>query len=126
MSDLNLIEVELLVDDKVVKETCNRCGIVNKKQKIIYPSCYLYEHDGRYYIVHFKELFLLMRENGYNNISDEDIKRRNAIIFCLQNWGLINVIDGDIDPHDVYVFVLPFSEKSEWKISHKINMFYKN
>jgi len=126
MNDLNLVKVELCADEKVIKETCNRCGIANKKKKILYPSCYLYEQDGEYYIAHFKELFLLTRDNGYNNLSEEDVKRRNAVIFCLKNWGLIEVEDEDIEPHDVFVFVLPHSQKRDWRISHKINLFSIN
>jgi len=126
MDGLNLIKVKLLADEKVIRETCNRCGIANKKKRILYPSCYLYKMDGEYYIVHFKELFLLTRDNGYNNISDEDIKRRNAVIFCLKNWGLIDVEDDNIDPHNIFVFVLPHSQKKDWRISHKINLYFMN
>jgi len=126
MNELNLVEVTLLADEKVIKETCNRCGIANKKQKILYPSCYLYEQDGTYYIAHFKELFMLTRDNGYNNISEEDITRRNAVIFCLKNWGLIDVEEKEIEPHDIFVFVLPHKEKRDWRISHKINLFSIN
>ena len=123
---MNLVKVKLLKDEKVIKETCNRCGIANKKKKILYPSCYLYEQDGEFYIAHFKELFLMTRDNGYNNISEEDIKRRNAVIFCLKNWGLIEVDDETIEPHDVFVFVLPHQQKRDWRISHKINLFSIN
>jgi len=117
----NLLEVKILVDDKVIKETLNRIGVANKKEKILYPSCYLYEKEGKYYLVHFKQMFLLTRETAYNNICEEDILRRNAIAFCLRQWALIEVDEEKIMPHDRYIFVLPHNQKAEWKISHKFN-----
>lgn len=116
------VEVTLKADIKVVKETLTRIGIANKKRKILYPSCYLVEQFGRYYIFHFKELFSLTRANWYNNISEEDIKRKNAIVYCLKQWGLIEVEDSLIDPHDLFVFVLPHDKKNEWVTSHKFNV----
>ena len=106
----SLLEIKVLVDDKVIKETCNRIGIANKKNKILYPSCYLYEKDDKFYIAHFKKLFLLEKENAYDNICEDDILRRNAIIYCLQQWGLIQIVDEKmIEPHNKFVFVLRFS-----------------
>lgn len=123
---MEMLEVKLLVDKKVAQETTNRIGIANKKKKILYPSCYIYEDEGRTYLVHFKQLFTLTRENGYDNTSEEDIKRRNAVAFCLKNWQLIDVEDDMIEPHDTFVFVLPHKEKNEWKINHKVNLFTLN
>ena len=120
---MKLLKIELLVDKKVIQETLNRIGISNKKKKILYPSCYIYEKDDEFYLVHFKQLFTLSRNDAYDNISEQDILRRNSIAFCLKNWGLIEVEDKFIDPHDSYVFVLPHDIKSEWKITHKINLF---
>lgn len=117
-----MLKVNLLVNEKVVKESLSRIGVGNRKTKTIYPSCYLIERDGDYYLAHFKELFLL-KDGGYNNISDEDVKRRNGVAFCLKNWGLIEVDDDAITPHDAFVFVLPFNQKKEWKIIHKINTY---
>lgn len=121
---MELLEINLLVEPKVVIETCNRIGIANKKEKILYPSCYLYNKDDTYYLVHFKQMFELTRKDCYNNICDEDIVRRNAIAFCLKNWGLIMVEDVLIEPHNKFVYVLPYAEKRDWKISHKINIGY--
>jgi hypothetical protein len=87
----------------------------------LFPSCYLYEDNGRYYIAHFKQLFLLTRNDSYNNICKEDIIRRNAIAFCLKNWKLIDIEDEKIQPYNKMVFVLPFEEKKNWRISHKFN-----
>jgi hypothetical protein len=115
------IEVFLKADEKVVIETLTRIGIANKKRQILYPSCYLIEQFGRYYIFHFKELFSLTRVNWYNNLSEEDIKRKNAITYCLKQWGLIEVDESLIDPHDLFVFVLPYDKKNSWCVSHKFN-----
>jgi hypothetical protein len=118
----NLLEIDLLVDDKIVIETLCRMGICVKKKKILIPSCYLYENEGKYYLAHFKQLFLLTRDNAYNSVCEDDILRRNAIAFCLKKWKLINIDDSQIEPHDKYVFVLNHDEKKEWFINHKFNM----
>ena len=117
-----LIEVKPTADIAVIRETLSRCGIANKKKKILYPSCYLYEAFGVYYIAHFKQLFLLTRQDGYNNLCEDDLARRNGIIFCLKNWGLIDVDESIIEPHDKFIFVLPFKEKNQWTISNKFNI----
>jgi len=124
MSEIkNLVQVIPKADLKVVKETLTRIGIANKKKNILYPSCYLYQNFEEFYIVHFKEMFLLTRPNGYNNISEKDLERKNSIIFCMKNWGLIELVDEqDIEPHNEFVYVLPFQEKKYWSISHKFNI----
>jgi len=119
---MDLIEVKLKTDEKVIKETLSRIGIANKKEKILFPSCYLYEKDDKSYIVHFKQLFLLERENAYDNIGPEDILRRNAIIYCLKQWGLIEVDEKLIEPHNKFIFVLGHKAKKEWSIQHKFNV----
>ncbi len=118
----NLIEVKLKVDKKIVIETLSRVGIANKKEKVLYPSCYLYEKDDKNYIVHFKRLFLLEKENAYDNICEEDILRRNAIIYCLKQWNLIDVDESTIEPHNKFIFVLSHAKKSDWSIEHKYNI----
>ena len=124
----DLVEVEICEDMnvKIIRESLSRCGISNRKTKTLYPSVYLYKEDDRYFLCHFKEIFA-MRENGYEDMSDEDILRRNAIIYCLVNWGMVTLKDETmIDPHDKFVFVLPYKSKSEWTISHKIKYFMKD
>ena len=69
---------------------------------------------------------MLVRDNAYDNISDQDIVRRNSIAFCLKNWGLIEVDEVGIEPHDIFVFVLPYTQKDKWHISHKVNLFTLN
>lgn len=117
-----MIEIKLLADKKVIIETLSRIGIANKKKKIIFPSCYLYEQDDKIFIAHFKELFALTRENAYNNMCLDDELRLKATIFNLKHWGLVEVDDSTIDPHDKFLFVLNFKDKSEWQISHKYNI----
>lgn len=121
MKTYELLEIKVLVDTKVIFETCSRIGIANKKKKILYPSCYLYEQDGKFYLAHFKQMFLLTRDSAYNSVCEDDILRRNAIAFCLRQWGLIDVSEDAITPHNRYVFVLPHNQKHEWRISHKFN-----
>lgn len=120
--NIDLIRVIPRVDLSVIRETLTRIGIADKKRKILYPSCNLIELNDNYYICHFKNMFILTKENGYDNMSEEDICRRNSIIYCLQNWNLIDVdITCDIEPHDIYVYVLPFKEKNNWTIIQKFN-----
>jgi hypothetical protein len=118
-----LVEIRPLVDLKVIKETLERCGIANIKEKILYPSVYVYQNFDSIYIVHFKSMFTLTRPSGYHNLSLKDVERRNSIIFCLQNWGLIEVVNPeDIEPHNEFVYILSHKEKPKWKISHKFNI----
>lgn len=124
---MELVKIKLKVDPKVIVETLTRIGIPDYKNMILYPSCYLYNNFGDYYIAHFKEMFLVERQNGYNNLSEQDIRRRNSIIFCLMNWDMIEVPDlNNIEPHDTKVFVLPFKDKHNWKINHKFRSNYKD
>ncbi len=123
MNELLEVWLEDDVSEKIVIETLQRIGIINRKEKILYPSCYLYKKDDRYFLAHFKQLFLL-EGNGYNNISQEDIKRLNSIAYCLFSWELIDVDLKKIEPYDTKVFVLPHKEKKDWKISHKYKIHY--
>jgi hypothetical protein len=119
---INLLAISLKADPKVVVETLGRIGIANQRQKILYPSCYLYEGaDNEPFLVHFKQMFQLQRDASYDNISAEDLRRRNAIAFNLKHWGLIDCDDAAIVDRAAHVFVLPFKEKSAWQISHKYN-----
>lgn len=118
----NLLKIKLITDEKVVKETLSRCGIVNHRKKIIYPTCYLCMVEGDYILAHFKQIFMLLRENAYNNMSIEDLERRNSIAFNLKHWGLIDVDDSLIEPHKTFISVVPHSEKKNYIIKHKINV----
>lgn len=116
------IEIQLLASDKVISETLSRIGIANKNKKILFPTCYLYQKDNKVFIYHFKQMFKLINKSAYNNLTDDDIIRRNAIIFCLKNWKLIDCNIEQITPYNKFVFVLPFPEKNEWLINHKFNI----
>lgn len=122
MIDLNHIEVIPKVEVPIVVETLARIGIANKKEKILYPSCYLYEDiDSRFFIYHFKELFLLKTDrSGYSNITEDDIMRKMSIVSLLVKWNLIEVVD-HFDIETMFVFTIPFKEKNDWIVRHKIN-----
>ena len=95
-------------------------GIFNKKTNVLYPSCYLvYCENDEFEIVHFKEI-LMSGKFGYNNFTDEDQNRKNAILFNLKNWGLIDVDDDMIQPHDAFIYVLRFENKMNVTIRHKV------
>jgi hypothetical protein len=118
----NFIEVKLKVDKRIIIETLERIGIANRKEKILYPSCYYFSIQDKDYILHFKQLFLLMRRNSYNNISLEDVERRNSVIYRLKEWDLIDVDENGIIPHEKFVYVLPYAQKYEWLVKHKYNI----
>lgn len=120
--EVELLKIELLVDKPIVMETLNRIGIVNFKEKIIYPSCYLYSNNANNYLIHFKQMFLIRSKESYNNMSLSDIERRNAIAFCLKKWSLIEVDESVIVPHQVKIDIIPYNNKSEWTIKHKIDL----
>lgn len=125
--ELKLIEVFPLVDKKIIHETLSRIGFCSERKKTLWPSCYLYERDNRCFVVHFKELFMLLREDAYDDVFDEDIERRNSIVFMLDHWKLIQEVDKDlIHPHNIRVFVLPYGDKKDWQIVHKIKNYSPN
>lgn len=122
MVNKELIEIHPLVDINIIKECLCRMGIANKKKKILYPSCYVYVNFEKYYILHFKSLFTIIRSNGYNNLSEKDTERRNSIILYLCNWKLISIEnENDIIPHNESIYVLQYKDKKYWNISHKFN-----
>jgi len=95
----NLVEVELAEPDDFlkVKETLGRIGIASRKEQKLYQSCHILHKQGRYYIVHFKELFLL--DGKPSDLSENDIARRNTITNLLVEWGLVKLIEDDpLDP----------------------------
>ncbi len=118
----NMLEVELLKDFSVVRETLTRIGISSKKKKTLYQSCHILHKRGLFYIVHFKEMFLL--DNKKADISAEDFARRNLVTEMLEEWGLIRVIREDILTDERYDFevpvrVIPYKEKEDWTLVQK-------
>lgn len=106
-----------------VKETLTRIGIASRKDKKLYQSCHILHKQGKYYIVHFKELFLLDGKTQQTVFDDTDRARRNTIANMLSEWGLIELVDVTrsaapvIPPNQVTV--LPFREKDEWLLVAK-------
>jgi hypothetical protein len=122
----NLVEVKLKNDDDFLKvrETLTRIGVASKKDKILYQSCHILHKQSRYYIVHFKELFLL--DGKPSSFDDEDQGRRNTITNLLAEWGLITIVDPTTTVSPItqlsHIKVLPFKEKDEWNLVAKYNI----
>lgn len=122
----SLVEVTLPSDDSFlkVKETLTRIGVASRKDKKLYQSCHILHKQGKYYITHFKELFML--DGKINNFDDEDKARRNAIINLLEEWNLIKVvkhiqIEDPVAPLS-QIKVLPYKEKGEWDLVPKYSI----
>ena len=118
-----MLEVGLKEPDDFLKvrETLSRIGVASRKERKLYQSCHILHKQGRYYIVHFKELFAL--DGKKTNLSENDIARRNTITNLLKDWGLINIIGEvkEVAPLS-QIKVLSFSEKSEWTLETKYNI----
>lgn len=120
-----MIEVTLNEPDDFLKvrETLTRIGVASRKEKKIYQSCHILHKQGRYYIVHFKELFAL--DGKHANLTVNDVQRRNRIIQLLCDWGLVSVITPekvtDIAPLN-QIKVLAYKEKHEWVLETKYNI----
>ena len=121
----DMVEVTLSEPDDFLKvrETLTRIGIASRKEKKIYQSCHILHKQGKYYIVHFKELFAL--DGKKTNFSDNDIQRRNRIAQLLSDWGLISVVDKDqienLAPLN-QIKVLSFKDKGDWTLESKYNI----
>ena len=121
----DMVEVTLNEPDDFLKvrETLTRIGVASRKEKIIYQSCHILHKQGKYYIVHFKELFAL--DGKKTNLSLNDVQRRNRIIQLLSDWGLIAIVKADsiadVAPLN-QIKVLAFKEKDEWTLESKYNI----
>jgi len=120
-----MIEVKLNEPDDFLKvrETLTRIGVASRKEKKLYQSCHILHKQGKYYIVHFKELFAL--DGKYANITINDVQRRNRITRLLVDWGLIDVVNEeailDIAPLN-QIKVLSYRDKGEWTLEQKYNI----
>ena len=120
-----MIEITLKEPDDFLKvrETLTRIGVASRKEKKIYQSCHILHKQGRYYIVHFKELFAL--DGKHANLTQNDVQRRNRIIQLLSDWGLITIMNvskiTDIAPLN-QIKVLAYKEKHEWILETKYNI----
>lgn len=107
-----------------IKETLTRIGIASKKEKKIYQSCHILHKQGKYSILHFKELFML--DGKENNFTDEDKARRNTIINLLEEWGLLNVNEPEKAEDPVaplsYIKIISHKEKENWILEPKYNI----
>ena len=123
----DMVEVTLGEPDDFLKvrETLTRIGVASRKEKKIYKSCHILHKQGKYYIVHFKELFALDGKN--TNLSINDLQRRNRIVQLLLDWGLVSIVEqskekiADLAPLN-QIKVLSFKEKNEWRLESKYNI----
>jgi hypothetical protein len=106
-----------------VRETLTRIGVASRKEKKIYQSCHILHKQGRYYIVHFKELFAL--DGKHANLTLNDVQRRNRIINLLSDWGLISIVSpestSDVAPLN-QIKVLSYKDKGDWTLETKYNI----
>lgn len=122
----SMVEVYLKDDDDFLKirETLTRIGVASHKNKTIYQSCHILHKQGKYYIVHFKELFAL--DGKPSNFGDDDTSRRNTIANLLAEWGLITLVDKSKTTENVaplnQIKVLPHKEKNDWTLEAKYNI----
>ena len=123
----DMVEVVLNEPDDFLKvrETLTRIGVASRKERKIYQSCHILHKQGKYYIVHFKELFAL--DGKKTNLSQNDVQRRNRIVQLLVDWGLVSICAlsqekiADLAPLN-QIKVLSFKEKGEWTLESKYNI----
>lgn len=124
-SETDMVEITLNEPDDFLKvrETLTRIGVASRKEKKLYQSCHILHKKGKYYIVHFKELFSLDGKN--TNLSVNDLQRRNRIAQLLSDWGLISIVNAssiaDIAPLN-QIKVISYKDKDEWTLESKYNI----
>jgi len=122
----DMVEIKLNDDDDFLKvrETLTRIGVASRKDRSLYQSCHILHKQGRYFVVHFKELFAL--DGKPTDFEDTDIGRRNAIANLLAEWGLIELLEPEKSKDPVapisQIKVLPFKEKDQWTLTPKYNI----
>ena len=118
-----MLEVTLKEPDDFLKirETLSRIGVASRKERKLYQSCHILHKQGRYYIVHFKELFAL--DGKQTNLSENDIARRNTISKLLKDWGLVE-LKGETEPIAPLsqIKIISFKEKGDWTLETKYNI----
>jgi len=126
-SPQDMVEIVLKEPDDFLKvrETLTRIGVASRKEKKLYQSCHILHKQGKYFIVHFKELFAL--DGKHANLTINDVQRRNRIIKLLADWGLIEITDDQLDSiQDIsslnQIKVISFREKKEWILETKYNI----
>ena len=121
----SMLEVLLPEPDNFLKirETLTRIGIASRKEQKLYQSCHILHKQGRYFIVHFKELFAL--DGKESNITSNDVERRNTVAGLLQDWGLLKIVDSAKAEQKVslsQIKVVAYKEKNEWELVPKYNI----
>jgi hypothetical protein len=122
----NLIEVRIAEEEDFlkIKETLTRIGVASRKEKKLYQSCHIFHKQGKYYIVHFKEMFAI--DGKPSNFSEEDKGRRNKIAELLQDWGLLKVVESDRIKEPLasmsQIKIINHKEKNDWTLEAKYNM----
>jgi hypothetical protein len=126
----DLVEVTLTQPDDFLKvrETLTRIGVASKKDKTLFQSCHILHKQGKYYIVHFKELFAL--DGKPTDLSENDLSRRNAIAILLEDWGLVKIVnEAQVQqPEPIFISqikILSHKEKNEWLLVPKYSIGIK-
>jgi hypothetical protein len=121
----SMLEVTLNEPDDFLKirETLTRIGVASRKDQKLYQSCHILHKQGRYFITHFKELFLL--DGKPSNLLENDVQRRNTIATLLADWGLVTIVNPSLAKEIAplrQIKVIPFKEKSQWELCPKYNI----
>jgi len=122
----SLVEVKIAEEEDFlkIKETLTRIGVASRKERKLYQSCHIFHKQGRYYIVHFKEMFLI--DGKPSDFSDEDKGRRNKITTLLQDWVVLKIIEPDrvVEPQASMsqIKIINHKEKNDWILETKYNM----
>lgn len=120
-----MLEVTLTEPDDFLKvrETLTRIGVASRKEKKLFQSCHILHKQGRYFIVHFKELFML--DGKKSNLELSDVQRRNTIATLLQDWGLVDIHNREVAKDCApmrQIKIIGFKEKNEWELCPKYNI----
>lgn len=122
----DMVEVTLNAKDDFLKvrETLTRIGVASKKEKLLYQSCHILHKQGKYYIVHFKELFAL--DGKPTDITENDLARRNTIADLLEDWGLLKIVNPkkieDLQVSLSQIKIIGYREKDDWQLVPKYNI----
>jgi hypothetical protein len=120
-----MLEITLNEPDDFLKvrETLTRIGVASRKEKKLFQSCHILHKQGRYFIVHFKELFLL--DGKKSNLEENDIARRNTIATLMSDWGLVSIENKEMAKPLAplrQIKIIPFKDKDEWELCPKYNI----
>ena len=124
-SPADMLEITLNEPDDFLKvrETLTRIGVASRKEQKLFQSCHILHKQGRYFIVHFKELFLL--DGKKSNLESSDLQRRNTITTLLSDWGLVNVVDKSLVEDKAplrQIKIVSYKEKNDWELVPKYNI----